>query len=58
MANLGEIEAAIAALEQVGSNRHQITLLHCTTEYPAPVEEVNAKRCDNGTIFWCSDRIL
>ena len=43
MANLGEIEAAIAALEQVGSNRHQITLLHCTTEYPAPVEEVNLK---------------
>ena len=43
MANLGEIEAAIAALEQVGSYRHQITLLHCTTEYPAPVEEVNLK---------------
>ena len=43
MANLGEIEAAIAALEQAGALRNQITLLHCTTEYPAPVEEVNLR---------------
>ncbi|MCB4378470.1 N-acetylneuraminate synthase [Synechococcus sp. MU1650] len=43
MANLGEIEAAIEALEQAGSCRNQITLLHCTTEYPAPIEEVNLK---------------
>ena len=42
MANLGEIEAA-AALEQAGVSRKQITLLHCTTEYPAPVEEVNLR---------------
>ena len=43
MANLGEIEAAIEALEQAGSCRNQITLLHCTTEYPAPIEEVNLR---------------
>ena len=36
MANLGEIEAAIDVLEQAGTSRNQITVLHCTTEYPAP----------------------
>lgn len=41
MANLGEIEAAIDVLEDVGTSRDQITVLHCTTEYPAPLDEVN-----------------
>ena len=43
MANLGEIEAAIKVLEKAGSPRNQITVLHCTTEYPAPFEEVNLR---------------
>ncbi len=43
MANLGEIEAAIDALELAGTLRDNITVLHCTTEYPAPIEEVNLK---------------
>lgn len=43
MANLGEIEAALAVLEQVGTPRSRITVLHCTTEYPAPPEEVNLR---------------
>ena len=43
MANLGEIEAAIDVLEQVGTSRNQITVLHCTTEYPAPLDEVNLR---------------
>ena len=41
MANLGEIEAALATLEAAGTPRRQITVLHCSTEYPAPVAEVN-----------------
>ena len=41
MATLGEIEAALAVLEQQGKSRNDITVLHCTTEYPAPLEEVN-----------------
>ena len=41
MANLGEIEAAIDVLEKAGTIRNQITVLHCTTEYPAPLNEVN-----------------
>jgi N,N'-diacetyllegionaminate synthase len=43
MANLGEIEAALTVLEQTGTPRSQITLLHCTTEYPARPEEVNLR---------------
>lgn len=41
MAGLGEIEAALIALEQAGTPRSRITVLHCTTEYPAPIAEVN-----------------
>jgi N-acetylneuraminate synthase len=43
MANLGEIEAAIEAVEAAGTPRHLITVLHCTTEYPAPMEDVNLR---------------
>ena len=43
MANLGEIEAALDVLEQAGTSRSQITVLHCTTEYPAPPNEVNLR---------------
>lgn len=41
MATLGEIEAAIEAIEKAGTSRDLITVLHCTTEYPAPMEDVN-----------------
>lgn len=41
MATLGEVENALEVLERAGLKDSQITLLHCTTEYPAPVEEVN-----------------
>ena len=41
MANLGEIETAINVIEKNGTSRENITVLHCTTEYPAPFEEVN-----------------
>jgi N,N'-diacetyllegionaminate synthase len=43
MATLGEIEAAIQVLEYVGTSRDKITVLHCTTEYPAPMREVNLR---------------
>lgn len=41
MSTMGEIEAAINALEQAGTQRNNITVLHCTTEYPTPMAEVN-----------------
>lgn len=41
MATLGDVEQALAALEYAGMLRADITLLHCTTEYPAPMTDVN-----------------
>lgn len=43
MANLGEVEAAIEALEQSGTTREKITVLHCNTEYPTPITDVNLR---------------
>lgn len=43
MATLGDIEAAIDELEKAGTVRAKITVLHCTTEYPTPMEEVNLR---------------
>lgn len=43
MSTLGEVEAAIDILEAAGTPRKEIILLHCTTEYPAPLEEVNLR---------------
>jgi len=41
MASMGDIEAAIDAIEAAGLPRKRVTVLHCTTEYPAPFDEVN-----------------
>lgn len=43
MASMGEIEAAIDVLERAGTSRANITVLHCTTEYPTPMVEVNLR---------------
>jgi N,N'-diacetyllegionaminate synthase len=43
MASLGEIENALAVLLQYGAVREEITVLHCNTEYPTPMEDVNLK---------------
>ena len=40
---LGEIEAAIEVLERAGTPRAKFTVLHCTTEYPTPMDDVNLK---------------
>lgn len=41
MATLEEVKTSINVLNEAGTN--EITVLHCTTEYPAPIEEVNLK---------------
>ena len=41
MSTLGEIEAAIDVLEKAGTDRNDLTVLHCNTEYPVPMAEVN-----------------
>ena len=43
MANLGEIEAALEVLEISGTLRKQITVLHCNTEYPTSMVDVNLR---------------
>jgi N,N'-diacetyllegionaminate synthase len=46
MSDLKTIAAAISVLESVGTNRSNITVLHCTTAYPAPMTDVNLRAMD------------
>ena len=41
MSELSEIKDALSILEQSGSIRKDIILLHCNTEYPTPFHDVN-----------------
>jgi N,N'-diacetyllegionaminate synthase len=41
MASLGEIEAALEVLITSGIKRELITILHCNTQYPTPMKDVN-----------------
>lgn len=52
MATLGEIDAAITVLELAGTPREQITVLHCNTDYPTPMQEVNLRAmCTMGQVL-------
>jgi len=46
MANLNEIKEAMNILESNGISRENVTILHCTSEYPAPFDEVNLLSMD------------
>jgi N,N'-diacetyllegionaminate synthase len=43
MANMDEIESALDIIEQAGTPRTRITVLHCNTEYPTPMTDVNLR---------------
>lgn len=43
MSTIQEIESAIVALYKSGLSSEKLTLLHCTSEYPAPLDTVNLK---------------
>ena len=43
MANLGEIETALDILISEGMCLENIRVLHCNTEYPTPMEDVNLR---------------
>ena len=47
MATLGEVDQAIKVLETQGMVRDKITVLHCNTEYPTPMADVNLKAMAN-----------
>lgn len=41
MATLHEVKAALEVIMNQGIDKAQITVLHCNTEYPTPMEDVN-----------------
>lgn len=43
MATLDEIGDALTVLEGCGLSRSDVTILHCNTEYPTPMDDVNLK---------------
>lgn len=43
MTTIGEIEAALDVLTEAGTHRDQVTVLHCNTEYPTPMADVNLR---------------
>ncbi|MBO4977867.1 MAG: N-acetylneuraminate synthase [Muribaculaceae bacterium] len=53
MATLDEVAAAIDVLETAGTPRANITLLHCTTQYPTPIDAVNLRAMDSLAALGC-----
>lgn len=43
MSQLYEVEAALDVLAEAGTPRHNVILLHCNTQYPTPMEDVNLR---------------
>jgi N-acetylneuraminate synthase len=43
MSTLEEVEDAISVLMENGTERKKITVLHCNTEYPTPMQDVNLR---------------
>lgn len=41
MCNMADIEAAIGVMIEAGMKRDDLTVLHCNTEYPTPMADVN-----------------
>lgn len=46
MCDLQDVRAAVDALYKNGLSKDNLTLLHCNTEYPTPLEDVNLKAMD------------
>ena len=43
MSTLKEVADALRILDEAGTPRSRVTLLHCTTQYPAPLDSVNLR---------------
>tara|TARA_B110000483_G_scaffold35497_1_gene43348 strand:+ start:945 stop:1955 length:1011 start_codon:yes stop_codon:yes gene_type:complete len=43
MSDMDEVSAAVSVLESSGVPREELTLLHCNTEYPTPMRDVNLR---------------
>ena len=63
MSTMDEIGNALTVLEGSGLSRSQVTVLHCTTEYPTPMVEVNLRALNSinktfGVIVGYSDHTV
>lgn len=63
MCTMEEITDAIGVMEANGKRRDEITVLHCNTEYPTPMQDVNLKAMHHiasvcGTAIGYSDHTL
>ena len=47
MATLREVQEALQVLISAGANKETITVLHCNTEYPTPMQDVNLLAMDH-----------
>ena len=43
MATISEVEDALQVLTENGLKRSQVTVLHCNTDYPTQMSDVNLK---------------
>lgn len=43
MSSMKEIELALLVLEESGLSRSKVTVLHCTSAYPAPMSDINLR---------------
>lgn len=53
MSTLDEVETAVSVLEKGGIPRRDVILLHCTTQYPTPMEDVNLRAMDTLATLGC-----
>lgn len=63
MATLNEIKEALEVFLKAGISKNNITILHCNTEYPTPINDVNLKAMlhiekEFGTSIGYSDHTL
>lgn len=63
MSTIQEVKAALKVLELAGSKKSDITVLHCNTDYPTPMEDVNLRamllmECELGLKVGYSDHTL
>ena len=54
MSTLDEVRRAVEVLEQAGTPRSSVWLLHCTTQYPTPMEAVNLRAMDALATLGCA----
>ena len=54
MSTLDEVETAVRILEENGTGRDRIILLHCTTQYPTPFQAVNLRAMDALRTLGCA----